>query len=485
MQSIKARPGCSVWIGREGEHKVRQILFDLKHMRGLYGEGHAELIYQRLGDPAPYPVAIEEQSDMAVWTVTATDTSCEGGSAELRWYSGEKLAKSEVYLVEVSEALEAPEHVPDPPGQTWLDRALDAGAEAKSSVAAAQDAEKGAVEARNAATEAAKEAEIAASQPPMPMESTGTWWVWSKSLGAYRDTGISAYGPAGPQGDTGPQGPAGPQGKEGMRGTSYLFVDSVPETGSFTFSGVTYKNRLALDTILREASVEIVLSGDTLVVGSTDHYRVLYVTYEHAYTADKVSVKGAQGPAGPTGSTGADGRTPVKGTDYWTAEDREEMAQQASEDVFGKMDWVAQKTKVEGSLYVLSRRAVTFESDNTMVTGTQYNLIVRDGKYVVSWNSVDYLCIGKIDGDGGLYLGNGNLIGVEDDGEEPFCILNYGGTGSFIYKDTNTAETIILSVVAGSGYEYNTLPVEYLPMDEIVNGVLAALPIYAGEVESA
>lgn len=34
---------------------------------------------------------------------------------------------------------------------------------------------------------------------------------------------------------------------------------------------------------------------------------------------------GATGPQGPKGETGTDGKTPVKGTDYWTAADKQEI----------------------------------------------------------------------------------------------------------------------------------------------------------------
>ena len=35
--------------------------------------------------------------------------------------------------------------------------------------------------------------------------------------------------------------------------------------------------------------------------------------------------RGATGPQGPKGETGADGKTPVKGADYFTAEDKAEL----------------------------------------------------------------------------------------------------------------------------------------------------------------
>lgn len=34
---------------------------------------------------------------------------------------------------------------------------------------------------------------------------------------------------------------------------------------------------------------------------------------------------GATGPQGPKGETGTDGKTPVRGTDYWTAADKQEI----------------------------------------------------------------------------------------------------------------------------------------------------------------
>lgn len=59
-------------------------------------------------------------------------------------------------------------------------------------------------------------------------------------------------------------------------------------------------------------------------------------THENKGTLDKLSVSndklqyngsdvGLKGDKGDTGATGADGKTPVKGTDYWTAADKAEI----------------------------------------------------------------------------------------------------------------------------------------------------------------
>lgn len=44
-------------------------------------------------------------------------------------------------------------------------------------------------------------------------------------------------------------------------------------------------------------------------------------------SAGATGAKGETGPQGETGPAGADGYTPVKGTDYFTEEDKDEMVQ--------------------------------------------------------------------------------------------------------------------------------------------------------------
>lgn len=128
MKVIKARPGEYLNIGRKGENRARQVQFDLSHWLRDYGEGKVELIFQRPGDTAPYPVAVEREGGAVLWSVTSTDTACPGrtGKAELRCYVGQTLVKSEKFLVAVSDALGEPGNIPDPPGQSWLEQVLEA-----------------------------------------------------------------------------------------------------------------------------------------------------------------------------------------------------------------------------------------------------------------------------------------------------------------------------------------------------------------------
>lgn len=85
----------------------------------------------------------------------------------------------------------------------------------------------------------------------------------------------------GATGQAGPQGPAGAPGKEGTAGADGV----TPHIGD---NGNWY-------------------------IGSTDTGK------------PSRGAAGATGPQGPKGTTGTDGKTPVKGTDYWTAADKQEI----------------------------------------------------------------------------------------------------------------------------------------------------------------
>lgn len=128
MQKIYKRPGDYILIGHQGEHKARQICIDISSWMDIYGsEGDVELIYQRPGDDAPYPIPVEREGDCVLWTITNTDTEKAGaGRAELRYCIGDTLVKSSTSITNVSPALDVPDTVPDPPGQSWLDQVLEA-----------------------------------------------------------------------------------------------------------------------------------------------------------------------------------------------------------------------------------------------------------------------------------------------------------------------------------------------------------------------
>lgn len=223
MKILKISTGDCIALGREGEEYAVRVEFDISSLVSVYGEGVAEVIYQRPGDRTPYPVAVRQSGSMVLWDVTPIDTEMAGtnGKAELRYYAGETLVKSGTYPVVVSgDVMTAPGDVPDALGQAWLDQAVEAGASAKA---------------------AAAQAEAAIEKAPYIGEN-GNWFVYNAANGVYEDTGrfsggeapyigsnghwfvgaedsgVGATGPQGPKGDTGAQGPKGDTGATGPQG---------------------------------------------------------------------------------------------------------------------------------------------------------------------------------------------------------------------------------------------------------------------------
>ena len=123
----------------------------------------------------------------------------------------------------------------------------------------------------------------------------------------------------GPRGDTGPQGPQGP------KGDAFTYADFTGEqlaalkgekgdTGATGATGATGPQGDKGDTGPQGPK------GDTGATGATG---------PQGPKGDKGDTgpqgpqgeQGPQGPAGATGAAGKDGYTPVRGTDYWTADD--------------------------------------------------------------------------------------------------------------------------------------------------------------------
>lgn len=182
-------------LGRRGENQARKVVFDvLEKWREGYGEGVASLIVQRNGDAQPYPVTVTEDNGALVWLVSSVDTAVAGeGAAELRYTVGDTIVKSQIYKTRVRETLEDSGETPPPAYQSWVDEVL----------------------------QAAADAETAVSKMPYVDETTGNWFKWDATAGAFADTGVAATGPqgeVGPKGDTGARGPKGETGATGATG---------------------------------------------------------------------------------------------------------------------------------------------------------------------------------------------------------------------------------------------------------------------------
>lgn len=125
MDVYRVKTGSILHLGKQGENLAKQIQFDLSRWISSFGPGTVQLLHQRSGDEAPYPVAVEQEGNLAVWTVTNADTSSAGtGRAELQHYVGDALAKSETWMTKVFPALGDASETPPEAQQGWVDQVL-------------------------------------------------------------------------------------------------------------------------------------------------------------------------------------------------------------------------------------------------------------------------------------------------------------------------------------------------------------------------
>ena len=141
MLKTYAHPGAVVTLGRRGENMARQVVFDLSAWVDVYGAGTAQLLAQRAGDAAPYPVSIEQTSDAAVWTVSAADTYVVGdGKVELLYSVNDVVVKSEIWQTSVLDSLSDDATEPPEASAGWVEKVLAAGAQAAGVADAAEQA---------------------------------------------------------------------------------------------------------------------------------------------------------------------------------------------------------------------------------------------------------------------------------------------------------------------------------------------------------
>lgn len=125
MEVYRVKTGSILPLGKQGENLSRQIQFDLSRWISNFGPGTVQLLHQRSGDETPYPVAVEQEGNLAVWTVTSADTAAAGtGRAELQYYVGDALAKSETWMTKVLPALGPASETPPEAQQGWVDQVL-------------------------------------------------------------------------------------------------------------------------------------------------------------------------------------------------------------------------------------------------------------------------------------------------------------------------------------------------------------------------
>lgn len=159
--------------------------------------------------------------------------------------------------------------------------------------------------------------EVLTAMTKGPVIRDNYWYTYNWDKKIYQNTGVAASGNPGPQGErgekgekgdpgatgpageTGPQGPIGPQGEKGDPG----------EQGP---QGIQGEKGETGEQGPKGDPGEIGPKGETGPQGPAGE----------TGPAGPTGPTGPEGPIGPAGPAGADGKTPIRGEDYWTAEDQ-------------------------------------------------------------------------------------------------------------------------------------------------------------------
>ena len=189
---FEAKQLCGqICIGKQGENLARIVYFDEPSIwKKDFGEGRCELLHQRNGDEAPYPVVLEVEGDRVCWKITNADTASEGeGKCELYYFVDDVIVKSKIWTTTVLPSLGENMTEPPEPQKAWVDQVLTA----------------------------AEMVESATTHQPMIGENKN-WFIWNSEMQEYVDSGILAEGKKGDKGNKGDQGIQGVQGEQGIQG---------------------------------------------------------------------------------------------------------------------------------------------------------------------------------------------------------------------------------------------------------------------------
>ena len=289
MREIEVRELPYLPLGHQGENEAQRIVWRglADSWARLYGEGVFTLTVLREGDSAPYPASLKSENGDVIWTLSNADTAKAGeGMAELTYIVGGVIAKSRTWRTVVKPSLSA-NGTTEPPAayQSWVDEVL----------------------------QAAADAETAVSKMPYVDETTGNWFKWDATAGAFADTGVAATGPqgeVGPKGDTGAQGPKGETGATGPKGDTGATGAQGPkgETGA---TGATGPQGPKGETGARGPQGEQGIQGETGPAGpqGAKGDKGDAFTYSDFTAAQLAALKGDKGDTGPQGEKGGTGAT--------------------------------------------------------------------------------------------------------------------------------------------------------------------------------
>ena len=327
--SLRTFGGRRICIGKQGENLATRIDVDVTPWKTEYPTGIISLfVVPPVGNG--YLAALEENGNTVRWLIRDTDTASIGsGKAELILKDADgTVIKSATAYTTCIPSISADEPA-DPPEaiRPWVEQILDAIASGALAGIGIESLEQTTIstddsginvwtatltdgstyqfEVRNG-QRGEKGLQGAPGEKGDPFTYADFTTEQLASLkgekGDKGDTG--EQGPQGEKGDTGPQGPKGIQGIQGIQGPKGEKGETGPQ-GPAGADGVS-------------PTVSTSKSGKVTTIAFVDATGTKTVTINDGADGEK-------GETGPQGPAGADGYTPVRGTDYWTAADQEQI----------------------------------------------------------------------------------------------------------------------------------------------------------------
>ena len=384
MRTITVTGNETIQIGRRGENQAVQIVWTniLENWRTMYGEGVVQLAVRRPKDRTPYPAACDVIGNDIMWTIQAADTAQNGaGECELSYIVDAVLVKSQTWDTMIARSLTGDGTVepPSEPAKTWFAKIrteignledLETGDKSNLVDAINEVAKSGGGGTGGTSDHTKLQNRDAAHQHPMSAitgltdalagkQPTGNYLTQAdlqdatdKALAQAKASGEfdGATGPQGPQGGQGPKGDTGPQGPKGETGPQGLPGEKGPQgpkgdvgpQGPIGETGPQGIQGLKGDPGEKGDPGAAGADGITPHIGENGNW---YIGENNTGKPSRGATgakgdAGATGPAGPVGprgpagangkdgargEKGADGKTPVRGTDYWTADDKQEI----------------------------------------------------------------------------------------------------------------------------------------------------------------
>lgn len=309
--SLRTFGGRRICVGKQGENLATRIDVDVTPWKTEYPTGIISLfVVPPVGNG--YLAALEENGNTVRWLIRDTDTASIGiGKVELILKDADgTVIKSATAHTSCIPSISADEPS-DPPEaiRPWVDQILDA-------IASGALAGIG-IESLEQTTISTDDSGINIWTATLTDGSTYQFEVRNGQRGekglqgapgekgdpfTYADFTVEQLaalkGPNGEKGDTGEQGPQGPKGDKGDTGA----------TGAQGPAGA---------------------DGVSPTVSTSKSGKVTTITFVDTTGTKTATINdgadGEKGDTGDTGPAGADGYTPVRGTDYWTAADQEQI----------------------------------------------------------------------------------------------------------------------------------------------------------------